>query len=126
MKPYGTKPLDITLFVYKDECFRWVFDDEANKLAQEAFVAGMDEVIDLLVENIPNAYDGFTLCMREDVGSDEFPFIAITHDTAMHHNLLGQSNYYWCNELSTKVWLCNNLYRYVDHTPQTICLWVKN
>ena len=32
----------LELFVYKDEKFRWVFDDEEHHLAQEAFVAGMD------------------------------------------------------------------------------------
>ena len=35
--------MDLALRVYKDERFRWVFDDAEFNLSQEAFVAGVDE-----------------------------------------------------------------------------------
>jgi hypothetical protein len=113
--------------VYKDERFRWVFDDAEAGLAQEAFVAGMDEVLDLLTEKLPNhGYDGFTLSMCEFVQpADVMDAIELTHHSAMHHPLLSQSNYYWCKELNKKVWLCPNLYKYVDHTPQVLMVWAR-
>ncbi|NLE39705.1 MAG: hypothetical protein GX621_16930, partial [Pirellulaceae bacterium] len=39
----------------------WVFDDESAGLVKEPFVAGVPEMIDLLVADIPNAADGFRL-----------------------------------------------------------------
>jgi hypothetical protein len=112
------------LFVYKDERYRWVFDDSEFNLSQEAFVSGMDEVIDLLTKEIPNASAGVYVHFDEFIGSDEFPFITLTHATSLHHPKLGQSNYYFCEKLDKKVWICNNMYRYTDHTPQVLCMWV--
>lgn len=115
----------LELFVYKDERFRWVFDDKGNGLSQEPFVAGMDEVIDLLTVNLPNhGYDGFKFCMREHYPDDEVA-IELTHYETMKHPLLGNSNYYWCEKLNKKVWLCHNLYKYVNHAPQVIFCWCK-
>ena len=37
----------------------WVFDDPATGLVREPFVAGVPEMIDRLVEQIPNARRGF-------------------------------------------------------------------
>ena len=116
----------LELFVYKDEKYRWVFDDDEHNLAQEAFVAGMDLVIDHLTTDLPGCgYDGFVFCMSEFIGSNEYKFIELTHSEALIHPLLGQSNYYNCKELGIRAWLCNNLYRYIDHTPQVICCWAK-
>src|SRR5207247_1944864 len=39
----------------------WVFDDPRVGLEREPFVAGMPEIIDLAVRDIPNAEAGFTL-----------------------------------------------------------------
>lgn len=39
----------------------WVFDDPAVGLVQEPFVSGADDIIDRMVENIPDAQQGFTL-----------------------------------------------------------------
>ncbi len=111
------------LFVYKDERYRWVFDDSEFNLSQEAFVSGMDEVIDLLTKDIPNAVTGVYVHFDEFIGSDEFPFIALTHATSLHHPKLGQSNYYFCEQLDKKVWICNNMYRYTQQTPQILCMW---
>jgi hypothetical protein len=39
----------------------WVFDDPREGLSQEPFVSGIPEMIDTIVENIPNAEKGFRL-----------------------------------------------------------------
>ena len=39
----------------------WVFDDERVKLVQEPFVSGVPEIIDILVQDIPNINEGFKL-----------------------------------------------------------------
>jgi len=39
----------------------WVFDDASRGLIREPFVAGVPEMIDEAVVNIPNARDGFRL-----------------------------------------------------------------
>jgi hypothetical protein len=36
----------------------WVFDDPAVGLVREPFVAGMPEIIDYLVRDIPDAHSG--------------------------------------------------------------------
>ena len=39
----------------------WVFDDPAVNLRREPFVAGVPEMIDVLVKDIPDSKDGFRL-----------------------------------------------------------------
>jgi hypothetical protein len=39
----------------------WVFDDPRVGLSQEPFVSGIPEMIDTIVEKIPNAEKGFRL-----------------------------------------------------------------
>jgi hypothetical protein len=39
----------------------WVFDDPRRNLVEEPFVAGVPEIITLLVADIPNAQSGFRL-----------------------------------------------------------------
>ena len=115
--------MDLSMRVYKDERFRWVFDDTEFNLSQEAFVAGMDEVIDFITKDIPNATEGVEVHFQDGVGSDEFPFVVLTHATSIHHPKLGQSNYYYCEQIDKKVWICNNMYKYTKETPQILCVW---
>jgi hypothetical protein len=39
----------------------WVFDDPAVGLVREPLVAGMPEIIDYLVREIPDAHEGFNM-----------------------------------------------------------------
>ena len=39
----------------------WVFDDPRVGLVREPFVAGISEMMDVLIADIPNAKDGFRL-----------------------------------------------------------------
>ena len=47
----------------------WVFDDASEGLVKEPFVAGVPEMIDVLVEDIPNAENGFRMLFS----ANEFP-----------------------------------------------------
>jgi hypothetical protein len=51
----------------------WVFDDERVGLDREPFVAGADDIIDLLVAEIPDAKEGFRLIFAAS------PFPGYTH-----------------------------------------------
>ena len=126
-----TKPLEhcgiLSLYVYKDTKGRWVFDDPAKRIHQEPFVSGMDKVLDYLTKGIPNAgYYGFILHIQEGVGSDDHLFVTLCHAEAILHPYLGQSNWYYCEELGRmRAWICPVLYKYIDHTPQILCLWAE-
>jgi hypothetical protein len=43
----------------------WVFDDPSAGLVREPFVAGVPEMIDVLVRDIPSATNGFRLLFSE-------------------------------------------------------------
>ena len=120
-------PCILSLYVFKDYRYRWVFDDPAKNIYREPFVAGMDLVIDHLTKDIPNAdYKGIMLHFQEGVGSDQHPFVVLSHASAIHHTKLGQSNWYYCQELvPLRAWICPMLYKYIDHTPQILCIWAE-
>ena len=42
----------------------WVFDDPNAGLVREPFVAGVPEMMDVLVRGIPGATNGFVCCFR--------------------------------------------------------------
>ena len=44
-----------------DDLGAWVFDDPKVGLEQEPFVSGVPEMIDFLVQDIPNAKSGFRM-----------------------------------------------------------------
>ena len=46
----------------------WVFDDDSVGLLREPFVSGADDIIERLVEGIPNAEQGFTLLFSRHGG----------------------------------------------------------
>ena len=60
----------------------WVFDDPAVGLVREAFVAGIDTMIDRLVASIPDAEQGFRLIFSAT------PFDASPHLAAVLHTWL--------------------------------------
>lgn len=122
MDNFGT----LELTVYKNDRNQWVFDDPDVDLVQEAFVAGADEIMDKLTENYSeSARSGFKLYMREAIPDDVDGAIECIHSELINHDLLGASNYYRCEALSKRIWLCPNLYRYVSNTPQIIWFWAE-
>ncbi|WP_242055038.1 MULTISPECIES: hypothetical protein [Nostocales] len=50
----------MVIFPYRHNS-TWVFDDERVGLVHEPFVSGVPEMIDILVQDIPNVDEGFKL-----------------------------------------------------------------
>ncbi len=93
----------------------WVFDDEAVGLNKEPFVAGVPEMINNLVEAIPNARCGFRLIFS----SAPFPGYQ-TELTWVREEYDG--NWYKIEGQQMEGWLCPALLRYFDKAPQILCV----
>ncbi len=94
----------------------WVFDDEAVNLKREPFVAGVPEMIDVLVKDIPDSKDGFRLLFS----ANAFP----GHQKKLTW-LRGDSggNYYRLDDPPMEGWICPAMFRYYKTPPQA--LYVK-
>ena len=91
----------------------WVFDDEKVGLVQEPFVSGADEIIEKMVENIPDAENGFILLFS----SSPFP----GHQAKFEWRREDQGgNWYYFKELDMEGWLCPALFKYFESAPQNI------
>ena len=107
----------ITIYNYNGT---WVFDDESTGLVREAFVSGADVIIDLMVNDIPNAKQGFTCIFSKNT----FP----THQYELKLKLRGDElhgNWYTCEALGLDGWLCGSLYKYFEVEPESIFIQVK-
>lgn len=91
----------------------WVFDDPVANLTREPFVAGMPEMIDYLVTDIPNAEEGFLLTFSGN------PFPGYQKKLAW---LRGdrQGNWYRCEDPPMEGWLCPGLFKYFRDAPKEI------
>lgn len=91
----------------------WVFDDESVGLEQEPFVAGVPEMIEAFVKDIPNAADGFELTFS----AQPFPgFQAKLVWLRREYD----GNWYGWPETRQEGWLCPALFRYFDKPPAEI------
>lgn len=88
----------------------WVFDDPAVGLVQEPFVSGADDIIDRMVENIPDAQKGFTLLFS----AAAFPGHQVVFDW-VRADMSG--NWYRSAVLEMEGWLCPALLKYFDSPP---------
>lgn len=91
----------------------WVFDDEEVGLDKEPFVDGADEMIDVLVVNIPNADKGFMLKFGEEL----FPDYQVKLEWRRKEH--GGDTYY-SSELDQEGWLCPALLQYFRQPPKEI------
>ncbi|HIA62382.1 MAG TPA: hypothetical protein EYN93_05715 [Planctomycetaceae bacterium] len=91
----------------------WVFDDERVGLQKEPFVAGADVMIDHLVQDIPNAANGFRLFFS----AYEFPRYTVCIEWRRED---GSGNIYYSPEYDLEGWLCPALLRYFDKPPEKI------
>ena len=104
---------------YKHEGY-WVFDDKDTGLVKEPFVCGMPEIIDLHVDYMNNANDGFTIIFSDS----PFPGHNLTlkrlreeHDGnwyKMEFEVLLNESDEW------EGWLCPALLKYFDEAPDRI------
>jgi hypothetical protein len=93
----------------------WVFDDPAVGLTREPFVAGIPDMIDLLVRDIPSARDGFRLLFSAT------PFPGYQAQFLKTRPETGGTWYRtappWPN---MEGWLCPALFKYFDEAPEVI------
>ncbi|HEY9651593.1 MAG TPA: DUF6717 family protein [Coleofasciculaceae cyanobacterium] len=91
----------------------WVFDDERVGLVQEPFVSGIPVMIDSLVQDIPNASNGFKLLFSEN------PFPGYQAQLIWVREEYGGHWYRWTQH-NMEGWLCPALFKYFGEAPQTI------
>lgn len=89
---------------------QWVFDDPATGLVREPFVAGIDTMIDRLVEAIPDAESGFRLLFSPS----PFPGYTIRLEW---RRLEYEGNWYYCPAMDLEGWLCPALFKYFEVAP---------
>jgi hypothetical protein len=91
----------------------WVFDDPDAGLKREPFVAGVPEMIDLLVKDIPESKDGFRLTFAAN------PFPGFQKKLTW---LRGDSggNYYKLDDPPMEGWICPAMFRYYKSAPQAL------
>lgn len=88
----------------------WVFDDPSKGLDKEAFVCGIDKMIDNVTVNIPNAKEGFRLLFSPN----PFPGVQLSLELRRPES---EGNWYHCTELDFEGWLCPALFHYFDTAP---------
>ena len=88
----------------------WVFDDPSVGLKREPFVAGVPEMIDTLVKDIPDARAGFRLTFS----ANPFP----GHQKKLTW-LRGDSNgnFYKLDDPPVEGWICPAMFKYYKTPP---------
>jgi hypothetical protein len=94
----------------------WVFDDPRAGLVREPFVAGVPEMIDVLVAGIPGATNGFRLLFSAQ------PFPGYQKKLTWLRGDMG-GNYYKMDSPPMEGWLCPAMFRYYQNAPKE--LYVK-
>ena len=91
----------------------WVFDDPAVDLVREPFVAGVPEMINRLVSDIPDARSGFRLTFSVA------PFPGHQQVLIRVREEFG-GNWYRTDDPPAEGWLCPALFKYYDKAPEWI------
>ena len=94
----------------------WVFDDPRTKLVREPFVAGVPEMIDVLVKDIPEAGNGFRLLFSAQ------PFPGYQKKLTWLRGDMG-GNYYKMDDPEMEGWICPAMFHYYQSAPPE--LYVK-
>ncbi|WP_218082713.1 DUF6717 family protein [Anthocerotibacter panamensis] len=102
----------MVIFPYQYEQ-TWVFDDAAAGLKREPFVLGIPEMIDLLVEDIPQAEKGFRLLFSAA------PFPGYQVELTCVQEEYGGYWYTWEGK-DMQGWLCPVLFKYFAVAPEKI------
>lgn len=88
----------------------WVFDDERVGLEREPFVAGVPEMIDAFVGDIPDAERGFRLLFS----GRAFPGYQLRLERVREEI---EGYWYRWPEGEMEGWLCPALFKYFDEAP---------
>jgi hypothetical protein len=100
------------IFPYQREGV-WMFDDENAGLQAEPFVSGAPEIIDRLVEQIPDARRGFALYFSRS------PFPGYQAELEWVREEYGGNWYRW-RATGMEGWLCPALLKYFPEAPPRI------
>jgi hypothetical protein len=104
----------MVIFPYRHQ-ETWMFDDERVGLLQEPFVTGMPEIIDIFVQEIPNAKQGFKLLFSAT------PFPSYQAKLVWLRDECGGNWYLW-EAHDLEGWLCPALLKYFSEAPKHIYL----
>lgn len=88
----------------------WVFDDESVGLVREPFVFGIDDMLDRLVADIPDAAAGFCLIFSPA------PFPGYVAKLEWNREEYG-GNWYFSPTYGFEGWLCPALFKYFAAAP---------
>jgi hypothetical protein len=94
----------------------WVFDDASAGLKREPFVAGVPEMMDVLVKDIPEARQGFRLLFSAN------PFPGYQKRLTWLRGDMG-GNFYRLEDPPMEGWICPAMFRYYKSAPRN--LYVK-
>lgn len=98
----------------------WVFDDETTGLVREPFVAGVPEILEMMLqaENIPldQARNGFKLIFA----ATPFPGYQLEAKWVAKEY---EGN--WYEAQGRRGWLCPALFSYFDHAPPNLYVKVE-
>jgi hypothetical protein len=111
-------PVKNSLFAIVPYKFKglWVFDDPDVGLVKEPFISGADRILDVLTQNMPDAYKGFRLLFSSR------PFPDYTARFIWSRSEYGGNWYFW-PEKEMVGWLCPALFKYFKQVPSN--LYVK-
>lgn len=102
----------MVIFPYRDQ-YTWVFDDKSVGLVREPFVLGIPEMIDILVQDIPDADKGFRLLFA----ANPFP----GYQAELLQRREEHSGYWYRWELKNREgWLCPAMFKYFSSAPPKI------
>jgi hypothetical protein len=91
----------------------WVFDDARVGLDKEPFVSGADDMIDVLVAEIPNADNGFRMLFS----ATPFPGHKVRLEWRREQD---GGNWYYSPEYKMEGWLFPALFKYFEKAPKEI------
>ncbi len=112
-----SRPLKICPY-WSDELATWVFDDPAVDLKEEPFVYGAPAILDLLVQDIPNARDGVCLLFSAS------PFAGWQRSLTVKREGEG-GHWYGLDDSSLEGWLCPALFKYFTTAPVKLYVRVE-
>ncbi len=102
----------MVIFPYRDQ-YTWVFDDESVGLVREPFVLGIPEMIDILVQDIPDADKGFRLLFSAN------PFPGYQAELLREREEYRGYWYRWESK-NREGWLCPAMFKYFSEAPQNM------
>jgi hypothetical protein len=110
-EPRSATPL-LVIHPYRSQG-TWVFDDLGVGLVREPFVAGIPQMIDKLVQDIPGAEKGFRLLFSAT------PFPGYMTRLVWQREEAG-GNWYFSEDYGSEGWLCPALFKYFKTAPREI------